>query len=297
MSSEYMPFHKYLTVSERDKDWQIFCIDAGCNEVPPGVAYPPLPENHPAQYSTHWEKGRILQEFQLIYITKGKGVMKLSPRSDTVEIGGGTVFMLFPGTWHWFVPDPDTGWDEHWVGFDGSYPHVLVEKGFFSPACPIFRVGFHEEILEHFDDIIEVVDNQLPGFQQEVGASIMKILARVQTLVRKEQHSSEAECVVQQAKLLFEKRKYEVIDLEAAARELSVGYTHFRKVFKDYTGLSPYQYFLQIKIRLAKTLLQQDGSSIKEVAAILNFENEYYFSRLFKKKTGLCPTEWVRRYG
>ena len=59
-----------------------------------------------------------------------------------------------------------------------------------------------------------------------------------------------------------------------------------------YTGLTPYQYFLQLRIHRAKELLQDPRLSVKEVSARMMFENQYYFSRLFRKKTGLSPTQW-----
>jgi AraC-like DNA-binding protein len=52
-----------------------------------------------------------------------------------------------------------------------------------------------------------------------------------------------------------------------------------------------HQYFISIKIVKAKELLGR-GLAVKEVASRLGFKDEYYFSRLFKKKTGLSPSRW-----
>ena len=82
------------------------------------------------------------------------------------------------------------------------------------------------------------------------------------------------------------------IDVESIASEVGLTYPRLRRIFQHYIGLTPYQYFLQLRIRRAKELLQEHGLSIKEIASRMNFENQYYFSRLFKKKTGLSPSEW-----
>ena len=263
MSIPRSPFSKYLTTSDLDKRWQIYCVDSGCTEVKSGIAYPPRPETHPPQYSSHWERGRVLREFQLIYITKGGGLFKTvdtSPRPITA----GTVFMLFPGIWHWFAPSAKTGWDEYWVGFDGSYPYAMMEEGFFTPKEPIFPVGLHDSLLQHFLDIIDLVTREPPGYQLQAGAAVVQIMATILAIRRQNRQSSEAEQVVQKARFIFE----------------------------DYTGLPPYQYFLQIKINKAKTLLQEQRYTVKEVAHMLAFENQYYFSRLFKRKTGIAPSLW-----
>lgn len=57
--------------------------------------------------------------------------------------------------------------------------------------------------------------------------------------------------------------------------------------------MTEHQYFLQLKINEACRLLL-DHVPVKDIAFRLAFENPYYFSRLFKKKTGLSPTEWQR---
>jgi AraC-like DNA-binding protein len=56
--------------------------------------------------------------------------------------------------------------------------------------------------------------------------------------------------------------------------------------------MTPYQYYMQLKIKKAAELLEQKDASIKEVAYSLGFEDQYYFSRFFKKKTGVAPSAW-----
>jgi AraC-like DNA-binding protein len=55
--------------------------------------------------------------------------------------------------------------------------------------------------------------------------------------------------------------------------------------------MTPHQYFISIKIGRAKEFLGR-GLPVKEVAFRLGFKDEYYFSRLFKSKTGLSPSRW-----
>lgn len=62
------------------------------------------------------------------------------------------------------------------------------------------------------------------------------------------------------------------------------------KVFKNTYGLTPYKYLLDKKIEHAKNLLRNTNLSVKEISAKLKFTDEYYFSNIFKKKAGLCPS-------
>jgi AraC-like DNA-binding protein len=97
---------------------------------------------------------------------------------------------------------------------------------------------------------------------------------------------------VQKAKFLLADNVDSHLDIAWLSRSVGLGYSRFRQMFKKYTGVSPYQYFLDLKITRAKELLQTRQHSVKEIAHMLSFDDPYYFSHLFKKKTGHPPSEW-----
>ena len=72
---------------------------------------------------------------------------------------------------------------------------------------------------------------------------------------------------------------------------------YFRELFKRETGVAPYQYHLAQRLERAQTLLARTAMTVREIAATLRFHDAYHFSRLFKAKTGHCPTEWRRAQG
>jgi AraC-like DNA-binding protein len=71
-----------------------------------------------------------------------------------------------------------------------------------------------------------------------------------------------------------------------------MSYSLFRKTFKEITGLSPHQYRLTIRLHRAERLLRSTNMQISRIAEILGFSSIYYFSELFKKKTGQSPLEY-----
>lgn len=82
---------------------------------------------------------------------------------------------------------------------------------------------------------------------------------------------------------------YSVEELSAACG-LSSGC--FRRLFREYSGKSPVEYRNNLKIEMAKSLLENSNATLEVVAESLGFESSAYFCRVFKKKTGMAPGEW-----
>jgi AraC-like DNA-binding protein len=284
-------FAKYLTVTARDAQWGITCTTVGMTKIPSQTRYPPNPSDHPPKYLYKWEMGRIFDEYALVYITRGQGTFK-TEGERTWQIAPGNLFMLFPNVWHWYAPDPQTGWDEYWVGFKGAYPDHLVENGFFTPGQPVMDIGLHDSLLALYTEIIDTARFEAPVYQQIVGSLILHLLAHLSTLAAQHGSDSVNERTVQRAKFLLADNVTTHLDIGWLSRSLGLGYSRFRQIFKKCTGVSPYQYFLDLKIARAKELLEQGQFSVKEIAYMLSFDDPYYFSHLFKKKTGLPPSGW-----
>lgn len=286
-------FFRYLPVGKTDRDWGMFVPTAGHTKIQPHTQYPP--SQHPSGYHFSWRDGRVLQEFQLVYLTRGGGLFE-SAASRPQRVKAGNLFLLFPGVWHRYAPDQHTGWDEYWVGLDGDYPRRLVAKGFFSPRTPVLDPGHDESLLGLFTQVIELIRDEPPAYQQLAGALAMQILAQVLARIRlRDAGNPQADPIIRKAKCYLMENLDRSLDMEQVARDLHVGYSWLRHTFRRYTGLSPAQYHLQLRVKWASHLLSNSSASVKEVAARLGFESPYYFSRLFKKKTGLAPEAWRRR--
>lgn len=78
----------------------------------------------------------------------------------------------------------------------------------------------------------------------------------------------------------------------------ATGYSksHFHKLFHDTTGVSPIEFIHLNRIDRAKKLLSQSRDySIKEIATLCGYTDVYYFSRMFRKKTGMSPSQFANR--
>ncbi len=291
MSGQRHSFARYLPVNEEALRWEIYCNGAGYSHVPPGREYPLDPCQHPRSYSSRVVLGRVLREFQVVYITSGSGIFN-DHTNGKHEVSTGDIFILFPGVWHSYHPKPETGWQEYWVGFAGEHANRLFRNGLFEPQKPIYHIGHNQEIIGDYEEIIQLCRDQPPGFQIRLGALVLQLLAHIHVSKISLNLSSSDNELISTARSVMQLHLDTGIETEQIASEIGISYSYLLNIFRQYTGLTPYQYFLQLRIHRAKKLLMDPKLSVKAISSLMNFENQYYFSRLFKRKTGISPSEW-----
>ena len=287
MTVQSKTFYRYFPVAQRDRNWGLYVTTTGTSQFGPGAAYPP--SGHPKAY-TSVTGGRLLPEYQIVYISAGGGWFKAA-RMPKQKIEAGHVMLLFPGVRHSYAPAPATGWNEHWVGFDGDFIRQVMRQGFFSHRRPILSAGNEEKLLALFNEIIETTHNNSPASQQILSAITINILALLYSGLQSNGKPDEPGLkVIQEAIVRMREAAEAPLDIEGLAREFNVSYRSFRRAFARHTGLSPHRYLQEIRLARARTLLSQSSLSIKEIALRAGFEDTQYFFRFFHKKVGVTPT-------
>ncbi len=92
----------------------------------------------------------------------------------------------------------------------------------------------------------------------------------------------------------MEKRIYSKFTMDELSRELSFGKTYLSKYFIKICGYSIIDYFNILKINEAKRLIREGKYNFFEISEMLMFSNSHYFSTLFKKHTGMTPTQYKK---
>lgn len=282
-------YFKYLAHNAEDEEWGLYLTVAGSARVMPGAEYPP--PGHPTGYNFNWDKGRVLHEYQVNYITEGKGMLEL--RSGSFPVKEGSVLLIRPDQWHRYKPIKETGWKEHYLGFKGNFTHSIFTGNDFEREQSVFHIGFQDKVMQSMYDIITLVRDEKPGYQQVCSGLVIHILGLILFFNRNKNYNGGGiENTIQKACLVIRERLNRNLNVEDLAEELDVGYSLFRKAFRKYTGLSPVQYHLSLRLKQAHYLLSNTPMSIKEIAFRLGFCSVYYFSKLFKEKTGTTPGEY-----
>lgn len=282
-------FFKYLVPNSEDKKWGLYLNVAGRDKIAAGKEYP-LSE-HPNEYYFTWQKGRVLNEYQLVYITKGKGVFENKDKSH--KLSEGSMIMLVPGSWHRYKPNKTTGWIENYVGFNGSIVTENLQQYNLLSQNSVFDCGKKEYILAIYQNIFEYIKQEKPGYQQIVSGLILQLLGSMTAIQKQKNFSGKRiEKMIENIRFFIRQNSTQQINFQDIANNNNLSYSLFRRSFKEYTGISPLQYQLHLRILKSKELLRVSDKSIKEISLEVGFENTYYFSRLFKKKEGITASEF-----
>lgn len=277
---------KYFTINHDDLKWGLSINSVGHQSIEENEVYPP--KNHPTRYLFNTQTGRVLNEYSLLYITKGKGKFK-SKSSGSHSLKEGYMFLLFPGEWHTYIPDSSTGWNEYWISFNGKIMDEWVDNGFFTKENPVFKIGLNEDIISIYKKAIIIAEAEEANYQQALAGIVCNLVTMAVYLSRNINFKeSEIASQINTAKIAVHER-ISTITPEELADVVCMSYSKFRKIFKEYTGFSPSQYILQVRTNLAKELLTNTSRSIKEIAFELGYENADYFFIVFKKVTGTTP--------
>ncbi|MCU6707488.1 AraC family transcriptional regulator [Paenibacillus sp. J5C_2022] len=77
-------------------------------------------------------------------------------------------------------------------------------------------------------------------------------------------------------------------------REFAIGRSQLTAIFYERTGFGVMEYFSRMKVKTAQTLIREEKYNFTEIAGRLGYSSVHYFSRSFKRKTGMTPTEYAR---
>jgi AraC-type DNA-binding domain-containing proteins len=282
--------YKYLIVNDRDKKFGIYINTVGFQHIKPHSQYPL--SNHPSEYFFYPQKGRVLHEYQFVYITKGKGLFSVNSNNEQ-QIKSGTLLFLFPYQWHSYQPLAETGWNEYYIGFEGSVVDDIIENGFFSKENQQLEIGLNEELVDLFARANEVAEVENKSSQQFLSGILLHIIGLVLSISKNQSfETNNSAKKITEAKIIMNENIHSDIDFEELSGKLNMSYTSFRKNFKAYTGYAPAQYFNELKMNKAKQMLVFSTLSVKEIIHSLGYDSYENFFSKFKKATGYTPAQY-----
>ena len=283
----------YCPIGTPQRKFGAYVTGAGHELTRPGEPYPH--DYHSSDYYFTWEKGRRLAdwEYQLLYIRSGNGVIEFT-RGKPIGVGAGTLIILHPGEWHRYRPDAGTGWEEAYVGIGGALLERIVSAPFFTTTPTLVSLPpdgwFDRKILDLVDEIQSASAEHPYTLALKTITLIAEVVERVRTFSAADSHNVSIRKVTHH----IGHHLNEVLDFQALAAGHGMGYSLFRRRFREYTGLAPLEYQNALRIRRAVHLLTSSDTPVAQIAEDLGFNSPAYFARFFHGAIGQSPVSYRR---
>ncbi len=242
-----------------------------------GITYP-----DPAYRIARYRRPNYIFE----YVTDGVGYVENDGKHYTVRRGD--VYVLEPHSTHTYGADPKEPYSKMWINFRSKHFGQIFSALGLSGVTHFPKA----DCKELFTELTQL--DRVSLFNQYVCYDALKILLQICAELMK---SLRTDNKVVPQEILNVKRKlddalYTNVSIEKICESLHLSRSFVINQFKTHYGLPPHQYLLNAKIRHAKTMLRQSAMRIGEIADLLGFCDEYAFSNIFKKKTGISPKEF-----
>lgn len=244
--------------------------------------------------NTHrWGKG-IRDRYILHLVISGKGTY-ITPEGE-FSLSKGDIFLIRPFTEIEYYADNDDPWEYYWVNFIGDDAEYLLKKTDFKPDCPIMR-GCSEEIYSAMKNIIDNPANkryesiELTGRLYILLSLLIKASAAAMPYSKNEEDKKR---ILKAAKAYMGTNYPLPISVDDISAAVGVSRTTLFRIFKSELNISPVEYLINYRITQAKRLLSETDLSVTAVARSVGYEDNLYFSRAFKKKSGVSPSEFKK---
>lgn len=234
-------------------------------------------------------EGRVLDgQYVIHYFTRGKGCFR-DERNPPCAFEDDHVVIFYPGVRHFIGPAANGALEHYYVLFSGELPAILL-RTLAERGVALFPIRRNPLFKDRFVSLMNCVSVPTPLSVHDANAILYQIINETLLLYQDAAKGSGAGALVEAfAGFVKQNGLLPELDLDRFLKRRAMSRKQFGILFKRETGITPHQYWLSCKVSMAKSLLSGSRKPVKEIAADLGFKDEFYFSRLFKRKEGLSP--------
>ena len=236
--------------------------------------------------------GEAHKPLELTYVDKGS-VHSVADGKDIV-LEQGDLIIYAPDQWHMQYSDVDVSASYITITFDmeGEYPQELCNRKFTisQTAVPILQWMLKEhDRMDGFsaDLLICLLQTMLLVLLREQASPVASKLRTTNSI------NSENE-IIRRAQQFISAHVREKLTVPLVARHVDVSPSYLTALFRKNLQISPGEYIRRIKLQESKQMIREDNMNFTEIAAALQYSTVHHFSRQFKDKFGITPTEYAK---
>ena len=246
---------------------------------------------HP-KMPTYRPRGRV--DFQIIYIAAGCGHFHFDTVDSETIVPAGNIVIFRPKELQKYEYYGKDKTEVYWIHFTGSDVKNILRKYGFPDNERIFPVGTSMEYERIFKRIIIELQRCQDNYEEMLTLLLRHLLIIFQRELSREQvlKNEYLDHEMDTAVTYFNENYNRDINIEEYATSKGMSVSWFIRSFKKFTGSTPMQFIVALRVNNAQVLLETTNYSINEISKIVGYDNQLYFSRLFHKLKGFSPREY-----
>ena len=237
-------------------------------------------------------------DYQLLYIAAGKGEFYFKGRKEPTIVTKGNMILFRPGepqVYYYYAVDKT---EVYWVHFTGWKVEEYLERYELPHDENVFYTGVSPDYPWIYNQMIRELQLQRVNHEDMISLYMHHIFITINRYI-KERRETKNDTIndIERAAHYFKDNYNKQISIEQYAAEHLMSVNWFIHSFKSVMKMSPMQYIISLRIAMAKGYLENSTKNIAEISNEVGYENALYFSRLFRKYTGMTPTEYRKKRG
>lgn len=235
-------------------------------------------------------RGRL--DFQIIYVAAGTAHFHFDHAENDTIVSAGSMVLFRPKEFQKYEYYAADQTHVYWVHFTGGNVTNILRSYGITDDMRVFYVGISLEFERIFKRMISELQRCQPNYEEMLVLLMRHLFILIhrqitrQHILKNEYLDSEMDLAAQ----YFNDNYNSDISVEAYAMSRGMSVSWFIRNFKAYTGSTPLQYIVSIRITNAQVLLETTNYTVTEIGRIVGYENPLYFSRIFHRQTGFSPS-------
>ena len=244
---------------------------------------------------TYHPEGR--NDYQLLYIAAGKGHFYFKGSKTATIVEKGNMVLFRPGeeqVYYYYAEDKT---EVYWVHFTGWKVEQYLDSYDLPKKENVFFTGVSPDYPWIYNQMIRELQLRRANYEDVNKLFIHHIFLTINRYIKEgKQTKHETISDIERAVHYFNENYSKPITIEQYAQEHLMSVNWFIHSFKEVMHVPPMQYIVSLRIAAAKGYLESSNKNITEISNIVGYENALYFSRLFKKYTGMTPSEYKKKH-